>query len=624
MQSLINQYNDNTIWEVLVTYDFSNKNHKDFAPLFTHVKHKLTNLDINDGIYNFYEWKKAHRLFEFFQNIEVLIPKESQNWLKTQTNKLWDIIASEEIKLFFRKIKSELNNNQLNLFFKNIFGLHQRNSEKKEKIITKIDQTSELFEANSLKSKAYFFFPKSKKYLLKNFSGITLKKAEKKALTRNWNGYLFKLDKNTVYLLLTYIEDRKIREEIYNKFINSMNNCKFQIKNQQLLNKGLILKKKLANIYGFENYTDLVISKYLLTENQTKLLLNHSEEQINSIMTHSNFAIQDMFHKDGHQGVIEPWDYSYYQRVFRAKYIQKTNFEDYFIFNKTFPKILKQMEKVFNVKIAFIKEVNSNLVYKIVDNVDSNKISYWVVSPFSKKNQTPYEMDLVNSCKLDSQVIPWIQYIYLNINKKQKMSFYNVKDTIHEIGHAFHSFFSKNEKMSTKFGWDLIELPSQFLENKAYSYDFLQKITSAPYFSKKVFNQEIKNYTFNDIFYFKERLIEFKSSFYINKDVNKYSNKKLIKKTFTYHHSVGNYSNPFYETEHFSNKYESDYFSNYVYFFSENIAKGLNLIYKDNDFRKLFKIFDLDKKSFKDFLKNKVNIEQVDLHSFFNYNQFNK
>ena len=59
MQSLINQYNDNTIWEVLVTYDFSNKNHKDFAPLFTHVKHKLTNLDINDGIYNFYEWKKG-------------------------------------------------------------------------------------------------------------------------------------------------------------------------------------------------------------------------------------------------------------------------------------------------------------------------------------------------------------------------------------------------------------------------------------------------------------------------------------------------------------------------------------------------------------------------------------
>ena len=625
MSELIQNYENNKIWLTLVSYDFSNENHKNFSPLFAHIKNKLENLDINNPMGSFHEWKKAHRFYQFFSNISYIIPNENKKWLETQTNNIWESIASEDIKLFFKKVKATVNNTELNFFFNNIFGKQQKNLIVKEKIVEKLELAEKKFKANTKKSNVFHFVPKAQRYILGDLASSVLVKAQRKALIKGWNGYFFSLDLDTVWKLLAFIPYRQIREEVYKKFISSMQSCEFLQENQVLLNKGLILKKQLANLYGFENYTDLVISKYIITEKQTLALLNESETQIDIMLGQSNTEIEKMFHDDGFTGEMQPWDVSFYQRLYRKKHYLNNDFQKHFLFNQTFPKMLKQIQKIFNVSIKFLNNVNGNYVYHVSDNIDK-KEAFWMIQPFKrKKESTPYQVNLADYSHIGAnKSIPWIQFIYLNLNKNMQMSFLNVKDTMHEIGHAFHSFFSKNEKMKENFGWDLIELPSQFLENRAYSYDFLKKISSSDYFSKKTFDAEIKNYSFADIFYFKERIIDFKTSFEINKKVNPYSNKKLIKEMTINRHAVGNYYNPFHDTEQFSNRFESDYCSNYVYYFSENIAKNLNLLFTDKEFRGLFKHFDLDKKSFKQFISNKMDVTNINLKKFFNYHQFNK
>lgn len=624
MTDLVQKYEENSIWYELVNYDFSNENHRNFAQLFVFIKEKVEKLSINQGINAFYEWKKAHRFYQFFSHLDLIVPRESRQWITTQNDQLWDVIAGDTTQKLFRRLKNQLKNPDLTFFFKSIFGGYQKNSAEKEQIVEKIEDSKKLFEKNSLKSKTYYFIPFNKKHLLSNFSSQTIFRAKKAAQKKGWSGYYFSLNYDTVYKLLTYISQREIREEIYQKFTESMKTCQFQKENQKLLNKGLILKKKLANFYGYENYSDLVASKYMVTIKQTQKFLDESERQLDDMMVESNDLIIKMFQEDGHTDSMKPWDFSYYQRLFKLKYLEDTNFEDHFKFDITFPKILKQMEKLFNVSITYINTVQSNQIYEVKDNLNRRKSSYWIVSPYSRKSdKTPYEMDLVEQAQIGRDYIPWVQYIYLNLQKNGEMSFLNVKNTVHEIGHAFHSFFSQNEKSKEKFGWDLIELPSQFLENLAYRYEFLAKITSSSYFSKKLFKKEMKNYTINDIFYLNEKIIDFKTSFELNKNVNLYSNKKIINQMTKNRHSVGNYYNPFNETEHFSNSYECDYFANYVYFFSENIAKQLNLIYKENDFRKVFKNFDLDKKSFKQFIRAKMDVSQVDLVKMFSYDLFN-
>lgn len=623
MTSLVQKYEDNAIWYELVNYDFSNENHRNFAPLFDFIKKKIENLNSTQGIEAFYQWKKAHRFYQFFSHLNLIVPRESKQWITTQNDQLWDCIAGETTKLTFRKIKNQLKNAEVSFFFKTIFGGYQKNSVEKEQIVEKIEDTKKLFEKNSLKSKAYYFIPFNKRELLENFSSQTLFRAKKAAEKKKWHGYYFTLNYDTVYKLMTYISNRETREEIYHKFTDSMKSCQFQNENQKLLNKGLILKKKLANFYGYENYSDLVTSKYMVTVKQTQTFLDESERQLDSIMEESNELMFKMFQEDGFIDEMKPWDFSYYQRLFKLKYIENTKFEEHFKFDITFPKILKQMEKLFNVSIQYINTVQNNQVYEIKDNLNRRKSSYWVVAPYSRKSdKTPYEMDLVEQAQIGKDYIPWIQYVYLHLHKNGKMSFLNVKNTIHEIGHAFHSFFSQNEKSQETFGWDLIELPSQFLENLAYRYEFLSKVSSSSYFSKKLFKKEMKNYTINDIFYLNEKIIDFKTSFELNKNINLYSNKKIINKMTKNRHSVGNYYNPFNESEHFSNSYECDYFANYVYFFSENIAKQLNLIYKEQDFRKVFKNFDLDKKSFKQFIQSKIDVSKVDLIKMFSYDLF--
>jgi Zn-dependent oligopeptidase len=624
MNDLIQKYEDNTIWNHLVVYDFANKNHRNFAPLFEHIKNKLQNIKFSDGILGFYELKKAHRFYQFFNNLYLIVPKESQQWISTQNNQLWNIINSDFIKSNLNKLKKNFKNQELNVFFKSIFGGYQRNYIKKEKIVEKINEIKYQFEKNSKKIKAYYYFPESKKHILENFSALTISKAKKAANKRGWNGYYFTLNSDNVYKLLTYISHRKVRQQIYNKFNKSMNNCYFQIENQKLLNKSLILKKKLANYYGYNDYSDLVTSKYIITLNQTQKLLDKAKKQINQLITYYYELMQDMFKEDGYLNEdMQPWDFSYYKRKLKNKYYINTKIEEYFQFDITFPKILKQMEKLFNVSIKYINTVQKNQIYEVKDKFNNRKSAYWIVAPYLRKNEkTAYEIDLVDYANLGNNYIPWVQFIYLNLNKNGKMSFINIKNTIHEIGHAFHSFFSQNETLKETFAWDLIELPSQFLENLAYRYNFMAKISSSNYFSKKIFKQEIKNYTFNDIFYLNEKIIDFKTAFELNKNIKPYSNKKIIKQITLKRHAVGNYYNPYFESENFFNSYEIDYFSNYVYFFSENIAKQLNLIYKEKDFRQIFNNFDLDKKTFKEFIQSNIKITEINLEKMLNYNIF--
>lgn len=624
MVDFLQQYDENKIWKTLVTYDFSNKNHRNFTSLFHHVKQKLQLLTVADGILAFYEWKKAHRLYQFFNNIELFVPRESTQWIFTQNEQLWDVVAGDHVNQLFKKIKKVIKNPELQNFYKDMFG-YQRNFAQKEKIVEKIEETKTLFEENSKNSKAYYYFPESKKYLLDNFSSVTLSKAKKVAQKKGWNGYCFILNYNNVYKLLTFISDRNTREKIYHKFNASMKKCEFQLENQKLLNKGLILKKQLAQCYGYKNYSDLVTSKYMVTMYQTEKLLEETEKQMQLMMAKPNSIMLDLFKKDGFNDNMKMWDFSYYQRKLRNMFIANTKIENHFQFDITFPKILKQMEKVFNVSIQCIDKVKGNEIYQVSDNLDKTKVAYWVIAPYSRKNEkNPYEIDFVRYAQLGKDFVPWIQFMYLQLNKNGKMNFLNIKNTIHELGHAFHSFFSNNENGKKNFGWDLVELPSQFLENLAYRYDFMAKITSSNYLSKKLFKREIQNYTFNDILYLYEKVIDFKTSFALNKNINPYSNKKIIKQMTLHRHLVGNYYNPFSETEHFSNSFETDYFANYVYFFSENIAKNLNLIYKEKDFRTVFKNFDLDKNKFKEFISSHMKVTDIDLVKQFDYSLFDK
>ena len=110
MLELVQKYEDNNIWLELVSYDFANKNHRDFSPLFEHVKNKILSLTASLGVQAFYEWKKAHRLYSFFSHLDLIVPTQSKQWITTQNDKMWDVISGEYAHNFFRILKNQLKN----------------------------------------------------------------------------------------------------------------------------------------------------------------------------------------------------------------------------------------------------------------------------------------------------------------------------------------------------------------------------------------------------------------------------------------------------------------------------------------------------------------------------------
>src|SRR5258708_10721444 len=65
--------------------------------------------------------------------------------------------------------------------------------------------------------------------------------------------------------------------------------------------------------------------------------------------------------------------------------------------------------------------------------------------------------------------------------KAQTISHYDLTTLFHEFGHGVHELLSKVEKGSlggSHVQWDGVELPSQFMENFCWDYDYILRLTS--------------------------------------------------------------------------------------------------------------------------------------------------
>jgi len=160
--------------------------------------------------------------------------------------------------------------------------------------------------------------------------------------------------------------------------------------------------------------------------------------------------------------------------------------EEYFFFEDVFPKFIDYMSKLFSIDITienFNAVNNKNVFFLKMKDKKTKRHGTIIFSPFNNpKKQVCYQLDLLKSDTIEGNfVVPNIQYVELQIEKnkqgKSKMSFYDMYTLVHEFGHSFHSFFGNyndHVHQNLKMSWDLIEMPSQFLEHLVYDYDFMK------------------------------------------------------------------------------------------------------------------------------------------------------
>lgn len=318
--------------------------------------------------------------------------------------------------------------------------------------------------------------------------------AESKELT----GWLFTLEFPSYLPVMTYSENRELREEMYTAFCTRAseqgpNANKWD--NTQNMNEALALRHELANLLGFDDYTHESLA--------TKMAEN--PEQVIQFLT-------DLAVKSKGQGEAEleeikafakaefnvdelaTWDMGFYaEKLKQAKYsISDEQLRPYFPEQKVVSGLFEVVNRLFGITVTERKGVDvwheSVRFYDIFDESGELRGSfYFDLYAREHKRGGAWMDDCVGRRRtLSGDLQKPVAFLTCNFNKPigDKPALFTHDEVItlfHEFGHGIHHMLTQVEAGAVSgingVPWDAVELPSQFLENWCWQPEALAFIS---------------------------------------------------------------------------------------------------------------------------------------------------
>jgi oligopeptidase A len=312
--------------------------------------------------------------------------------------------------------------------------------------------------------------------------------------------YKFTLQMPSYIAYMTYGPNRKIREKLYKAY-----NTRAP-KNAEVIDDILKYKKQKAEILGFDSYAQYALQTR--DANSQEDVLNFLYELLNSSKNQAKKELHELadFAKEvDNINDLQPYDTSYYSQKLKKKLF---NFDDsmtkpYFEQNRVLNGMLKLVGELFDVEFSTVDAPVWHSSVKVYD-ISSNKkvfarIYFDLEARASKRggawmhNWQNHYIDKNGKTQLASA------FIVANFSPatKETPSLLRHDDIVtlfHEMGHAIHHLFSQVSERSISgiegVAWDVVEFPSQFLENFAYESNVL-KAFGYHYKTKEPISQEM-------------------------------------------------------------------------------------------------------------------------------------
>jgi len=195
-----------------------------------------------------------------------------------------------------------------------------------------------------------------------------------------------------------------------------------------------------------------------------------------------------MMHKDGVEGVLEPWDWNYYaEKVRKAKYdLDENEIKPYFETMSVLENgVFYAAEKLYGITFKKREDIpvyhEDVLVYELFEE-DGSQLGLFYADFFSRESKRggAWMSNFVEQSELFGTK-PVI-YNVCNYPKPAEgepalLSFDDAVTMFHEFGHALHGFFANQKYPSlsgTNVARDFVEFPSQFNENWATHPEILK------------------------------------------------------------------------------------------------------------------------------------------------------
>ena len=353
-------------------------------------------------------------------------------------------------------------------------------------IVTRLSELNSQFSNNVLDATMGWEKIITDENQLKGLPESALQAAKQSAQNKGVEGYRFTLEIPSYLPVMTYCENRQLREEMYRAFVTRAseqgpNAGKWD--NSVVMEEILTLRVELAKLLGFEHYTDLSLATKM-AENPQQVFdfLENLAVRCKPQGEKELAELEEFCKTTENVTALEPWDITFYsEKQKQAQYsINDEELRPYFPEDRVLSGLFELIKRIFNIRAVerfgvdtWHKDVR---FFDLIDETDEVRGSFYLDLYAREHKRGGAWMDdcIGRKRNADGSLQKPVAYLTCNFNapigdQPALFTHDEVTTLFHEFGHGIHHMLTQID-ISEVAGingvpWDAVELPSQFLEN---------------------------------------------------------------------------------------------------------------------------------------------------------------
>ena len=316
------------------------------------------------------------------------------------------------------------------------------------------------------------------------------------AAAKGLDGWLISLEFPSYYAVMTYADDRALREELYAAYCTRASDQgphAGQFDNGPLINEILDLRQELAQLLGFANYSELSLAGKM-AESTEQVLTFLRDLAVRS----KPFAARDLqelqtFAAEQGCSDLQSWDVGYYSEKLRQQRysISQEQVRAWFPIDKVLTGLFAIVEQLYGIQIKELSDFDSwhpdVRLFQISENGQAvGRFFFDLYARANKRGGAWMDGARDQRRAANGELISPVANLVCNftpaVNGQPALLTHDEVTTLfHEFGHGLHHLLTRVEHAGASgingVAWDAVELPSQFMENWCWEPEGLALIS---------------------------------------------------------------------------------------------------------------------------------------------------
>lgn len=322
--------------------------------------------------------------------------------------------------------------------------------------------------------------------------------ARAQAEAKEQQGWLLTLDIPSYLPVMTYCDNRALREEMYRAYTTRASDQgpnAGQWDNTPVMAEILALRHELAQLLGFENYAQKSLATKMAQDTSQVLhFLEDLAKRARGQGKQELATLQAYAEKEYGVSTLEPWDIPWYSEKQKQHLysISDEQLRPYFPEQRVVEGLFEVVNRIYGIRAKERHDVDvwnpEVRFFELYDESNALRGSFYLdLYAREHKRGGAWMDDCVGQMrKAEGSLQKPVAYLTCNFNrpvngKPALFTHDEVTTLFHEFGHGLHHMLTRIETPGVSgingVPWDAVELPSQFMENWCWEPEALAFIS---------------------------------------------------------------------------------------------------------------------------------------------------